>query len=486
MKSSTIFLLLLFLFSGLLFAGSQSESGRESGFESIAGGQFINPDEIDAESYLEDFTFDYKARPGQDLSIFVEIENEFILTRGGRLNLQIGLRTNSKSFYPKQNMNYILFIHNPGLLRYDEALSELSGALAKIKKDMDPGDKLGLYSVKDKKIHLIETESSIGQVLDEIKTNIKVYKNDDILTEALKAMNEIPNEYPRRFLWITDEDLVKDQSDAGIFSFSLKLYSQNKTSFSYLGYGEESLWATINTYLRDAGGSSYYVKDYSGLEATIMEDYSNFSHPTVEDIRINLSIYPYIQALQNDYRVTWYPSLSDFRPNYRFYNRPINYHFIKNMDYDTHKIFIHYLCVGAQNIILMNEFLRDKGYDKTIPIGMVSVEYYSNLHKEYRYVSEEINITYTDTWNEQEDHINPIVRKFTLIQNTPFILKEISQIVSQNRDYFTAILLVDNQINRLSDLESIYKDKEIGRDIENLMKYKELLMGQARSLNYIQ
>jgi hypothetical protein len=70
------------------------------------------------------------------------------------------------------------------------------------------------------------------------------------------------------------------------------------------------------------------------------------------------------------------------------------------------------------------------------------------------------------------------------LQNTAFILKELSNLVNQ-RQYYTAILLVDSQIKLLEAFLEEGPDDEITGDIETLNKNKALLMEQARSLQYI-
>ena len=74
--------------------------------------------------------------------------------------------------------------------------------------------------------------------------------------------------------------------------------------------------------------------------------------------------------------------------------------------------------------------------------------------------------------------------KYTVLQNTGFILKELSNLVNR-RDYYTAILLVDSQIKMLQEYLAEKHDDVIQKDIETLNKNKDLLMEQAKSLNYI-
>jgi hypothetical protein len=80
--------------------------------------------------------------------------------------------------------------------------------------------------------------------------------------------------------------------------------------------------------------------------------------------------------------------------------------------------------------------------------------------------------------------IDHSVGKYTILRNTAFILKELSNLVNR-RQYYTAILLVDSQIKLLEAFLKEGPDNEISGDIETLNKNKALLMEQARSLQYI-
>jgi uncharacterized protein YllA (UPF0747 family) len=95
-----------------------------------------------------------------------------------------------------------------------------------------------------------------------------------------------------------------------------------------------------------------------------------------------------------------------------------------------------------------------------------------------------LQIKYTEDYAEYEASIDQAVKKYTILQNTGFILKELSNLVNR-REYYTAILLVDSQIKILEKYLRERKDEKIEEDIKVLNKNKDLLMEQAKSLNYI-
>jgi hypothetical protein len=126
---------------------------------------------------------------------------------------------------------------------------------------------------------------------------------------------------------------------------------------------------------------------------------------------------------------------------------------------------LYYLSIGAVNKAAGDLYYRTVAEGMTAPVGFCSVEY-------------------TDDYDAYSAQIDQSVRKYTVLQNTGFILKELSQLVNR-RQYYTAILLVDSQIKMLEKYQAEKQDEEIAKDIETLSKNRELLMEQAKNLNHI-
>ena len=118
------------------------------------------------------------------------------------------------------------------------------------------------------------------------------------------------------------------------------------------------------------------------------------------------------------------------------------------MDIEEHRIFQYYLRISAENTTASNQYYREISSDRNVPVGFVSVEYYSYNEGKTKYRVFPLQVEYTDDYDSYLSQIEPSVRKFTILQNTAFILKELSNLVNQ-RQYYTAILLVDSQIRLL-------------------------------------
>jgi hypothetical protein len=480
-----ILILSLIYFPFSIFAGGGAQSGRDTNSDTVEAGQFINPAMVDAYEYINDYDFPYEINMKDDLSIFVKLEKGQVLSIGDNFNLLIGLKVNEQSHFNRNEGNYILFIHNPNLLLRQEWKDSITSVLQRIRQAQKSDAILGIFNSATNEIINITNNNAITEALNKIQNTRKIYTIDSILDQSFKCMEAIDNNYNTRFLWITDSDLLRSNNAARereYFDFLMKLQSQNDISFSYLGYGEVPNWATMNQSLKNVGGNSYYINTATELEDKIWDDYDRFVFPTVKDIKVNVTLNPWITESRFDYRNEWYP-VSNFTPVNANYTHTRS-NTIKNMDTEEHRIFQYYLRISAENTTASNQYYREISSDRNVPIGFVSVEYYSYTEEKTKYHVFPLQITYTDDYDSYLSQIEPSVRKYTILQNTAFILKELSNLVNQ-RQYYTAILLVDSQIKLLEGFLKEKPDNEISGDIETLTRNKTLLMEQARSLQYI-
>jgi hypothetical protein len=85
MKKYLIALLVSFI-TFTAFAAGKTDSGRDSSLDTIEAGKFVNPETVDAYAYINDYVFPYEISRNDDLSIFVKLEKEKILTIGDKFN----------------------------------------------------------------------------------------------------------------------------------------------------------------------------------------------------------------------------------------------------------------------------------------------------------------------------------------------------------------------------------------------------------------
>ena len=484
MKRALIILILVFI-PFCIFAGGQAQSGRDTNTDTVEGGQFVSPAMVDAYEYINDYIFPYRTDPDADLSIFVKLEKQSVLSIGDNFNLLIGLKVNEKDYFDRKEGNFILFIHNPVILLDKEWRNSITLALQKIRGAQQSNAVLGIFDSAENRIIEMPDNEAIEEALEQIANTRKIYAIDAILDQSFKCMEAIENNQKTRFLWLTDSDLLRSNNAARIqeyFDFLIKLQSQNNISFSYMGYGEVPDWATMNQSLKNAGGNTYFINSGEELEDEIWGDYDRFSYPAIENIKVNISLNSWISENRFDYRNEWYP-VTGFTPvNANYTHTRTNT--IKNMDADEHRIFQYYLRISAENTTASNQYYREISENRTVPAGFVSVEYYSHKEGKTIYRIFPLEITYTDDYDSYSSQIDQTVRKYTVLQNTAFILKELGNLVNQ-RQYYTAILLVDSQIKLLEGFLEEGPDDEISGDIETLTRNKILLTEQARSLQYI-
>ena len=484
MKGTAV-ILLFALVPFAVFAGGQKQSGRDTSADTIEGGQFINPAMVDAYEYINDYVFPYDINSRDDLSVFVKLEKGQVLSIGDNFNLLIGLKLNEQNYFRRNEGNFILFIHNPNMLLRTEWRNPITAALRRIRQAQQSDAVLGIFNPATNEIINIPDVNAIEDAFYQIQNTRKIYTTDTILNQSFRCMDDIGNDHSTRFFWMTDSDLLRSSNAARereYFDFLMKLQSQNNISFSYLGYGEVPNWATMNQSLKNVGGNSYYINSAAELEEKIWDDYERFVFPTIQNIKVNVSLMPWIAESRYDYRDEWYP-VANFTPVNSNYTHTAS-NSIKNMDADEHRVFMYYLKIEAENKTASDLYYRTISSGRIVPVGFVSVQYYSYSEGKTKYRVFPLQVTYTDDYDSYSAQIDLSVRKYTVLQNTAFILKELSNLVNR-RQYYTAILLVDSQIKLLEGFLKENDDKEIAGDVETLTKNKALLMEQAKSLQYI-
>jgi hypothetical protein len=498
-----IFVLMMLAIPYMVFSGGQNESGRNSSFDTVETGQVANALKIDVNTTINDFSCPYAIDTKEDLSIFVTLEKTKIFKNDtDRFNLLLGLKVNTKEFFKKTARNYIVYIDNPGLLLDKVWREALVSSLVYIRQTQSPNAVFGVFSAAENKIITIPSVESIPAILNDIQKNKKAPSAAAVLDNACQQMGKIGNGLTTKLVWVSDTSFINDSKDSGMFDFFMKLYAQNNMTFSYLGYYEKPIytttntkqiqkkerqrygtipnWALMNTALKSAGGSSYYTETAKELSETILDDYDRFVRAAVENIRVKVSLMPWILTDYVDYRSEWYP-VNNFRSQYG--NRiSLGQFELKNMEYDEHKTYLYYLVMRPDVQFRLAENKMDTD-NNVLPVGTCSVEYYSYTQGKTVYKTYPLNIDYTDDYGAYKAGINDTVVKYTILQNTAFILQELNGFL-QTSNYYNAILLLDAQIRNLKKYQGIQADAMISDDIETLQENKNLIMYQARKSIY--
>ncbi|MDR0628417.1 MAG: hypothetical protein LBG24_01995 [Treponema sp.] len=503
-----IILLCMVLYAMNVFAGGQAESGRSASYGAAETGQFTESSQVDVPSAINDYSFPYTVNNDEDISVFVKLEKNALPVMEERitdanLNLLIGLQVNNKDFFTRNEGNYIIFIQNQALLQKDDWRTALISVVTHIRQAQKTNAVLGVFSPQDNSVIEIPTAASIPGILSQIQNSRRTnYTTGSLFDKVIQAEEKIDNGYATRFVWISDSDPLKDSSEIEIFNFFSELGAQNHISFSYLIYNEppdlsglnarrvlkkERIryrdmpnWAVINDALIRFGGDSCFVQTVHELEKTLLSDYERFVYPAVENIKVYMTLKPWV-------RFHGY--------NYGIYSE------IKSMDYDEHRMFLYNLNIqpayspadirhGNQSVesVQIDPF-REAFENGIIPVGICTVEYYSFNAKEIIYKTYPMQVSITEDHREYLKSIDETVSKYTVLQNTSTILANLS-VFSNRKDipalsYYRTILMVNSQIQKLQEYHYKKDDPIIAEDIETLKQNRDVLMGQARSLHYI-
>lgn len=480
-------------------AAQKSESGRTGAYSGVDSGQFTAPLKIDDSIVINDYPFPWEIENNEDLSVFARLEKNVLLREGGSFNLLVGVKANDREFFKKQEGNYIVYIHNPSRFLNHEQKTALVSVLSKIQRSMGNGSVCALFSPTSGLI-VVSSPSDIQDGLERVREDRKNYTGDIILKEAHEALRTLNG--PSRLVWVSGESLFSSAQDSRVFDFYLRLYDLYRIGFSYMGFFENRTpadfnsrsgrrrekqryaalpdWQSINGVLRNSGGASRYLQNTRDLEESLWEDYDRFTHPAVRDLKIRITLMPWISIRPGD------NGMDLPNPYYNGYDPRSNLEqSIPAMDYGDHRMSFCYLHIENPNRLFLDPVFGSLPPDGPVPVGSCSVEYYSTSRGErvYKYIP--LSIRFTGDYQEYLNAGDEIVSRYSILQNTAFILENLGALADRG-DYYAALLWVERQVLILENQYNRIGNKDdplsimIAEDIETLKKNRDLLTRSRR------
>lgn len=132
MKYLIVFII---LFSSVInaFCGAQAETSRDQTMDMINEGTFVAQSYLDAESFIDEYRFDYEPDEKKSMSIYLDIDKPFVFFLGDYVTIQVSIVTNYEEYYTYQPFAYVLCIDDPNLLEdktnFDSILTAISHLL---------------------------------------------------------------------------------------------------------------------------------------------------------------------------------------------------------------------------------------------------------------------------------------------------------------------------------------------------------------------
>lgn len=452
MKNKRLYSILcvLFLTSCLVFAGGQQDSGKAYANQATEIAQLDMGDVLYPQTYLSNFTFPYKVIKDEPLSVFINQEHENLLTSGGTSNILVGLRVNDKELFKVRDVNYVIYIQNPAFLQTERVFKLYESALNRIFDIKSEKSRIALYSGLRKSIQVISKQENITKTLQAISSETKNKDNQQILKDIYSELITKENGLPWRVIWVSDENVFKTSENISFYEMMYESYKKYNISFSFLGYGPSPLWNNVNNQLCYTEGNTYYGKTYQYLENSVVTDFEGFAYPAIKDIKVSFSTYPWV--ISSTRKITQ----------------------IDNMNVNESKILLYSFAIDSA---INNQANLQK--ENEIAVGNIYIEYFNENTQKKTFTEYPISIKLTDNYDLYSESINPIVTKYVVLQETPYILKRVC-IANNRKEYGYALRLLNNQIEALTVLQQTSKDSQLALDIEMLEKFHESIITESQ------
>lgn len=451
MKKIAALTLFTVLVCNFILAGGQKETGRNYIASTADTGDIIESSYIDTSSFINAYAFPYKANEQDDLSIFFLNNKVSYLTSGGTQSLVLGLRANQPAFFESRDVNYVMYIQNPSFLKTDRSFKVFESSLQTIFDAKTSSTRIALFSAQSGSLSFIGSKAEITAALQQISNEVKVKQNLKTASLAFTAMKNDGNTNPWRFMWVTDENVLQSNTDISSFKVLASMHAALNISFSLLCYGSSPQWGSVNDMLTGIKGSSYYGKTYQYLESSISNDFIQFSKPAVSSITLTIAASPWLGG--------------------------------------NTQASINLGSLGAGQSLMIQQALELPAFesmplmrkDEFFTAAYCYISYYSHKEKKLKYITLNIDASYTDSIDQWYSSRNPIALKYITLSKTGETLSSMSKAFKLG-SYSTAFEYLDMQILSLKELDPDGKDILIRSDVQMLEKTRTSLFNQVQSV----
>ncbi len=486
-KKGILVIILSIVFSFSVFPGGEAESGRDSAISMVGADSYVASSYLDLDSILDDYYYPYEINQNESLSYNISVSNPSVLTIGGRVELQVSVKTNDYDYFPVTDFNYIIYINNSELLEDIKYRRAVRQSVRKIFALKPHNSHLFFYFKKDgiiKELTALTSLSSMIEGLENQYTFKLEEKSDDYDKKAKEDLSLLleaapQNGRPNKFFWIFNKAIAKSARDINdIFSIIAGLGDET-TEISFCGFSDNFRAATVNSIVDQFGGNSYFFTDADDLMSIIEEDYRFYLQPAVSDLKIS------IHSLENKTEIDPVILLL-LSSKYYGVELPPDSNFVKiievkSLGANEHHTYLtpfsispKYSCTRSLN---NNLVFKDSSVllDSDIyPFAMVLIEYFDHKMDKYVYSSGIETILYTPDYEDQMETLDSYVNRNIHIRDTYLLISEISSLL-RNGNYKDPLVKLNLQIEKLVYLNRKFNDDLISEDIEMLRKYKELI-----------
>jgi hypothetical protein len=254
-------------------------------------------------------------------------------------------------------------------------------------------------------------------------------------------------------------------------------HGTTSTEISFCGYTESFRPETVNRFVRQYGGNSYYISEPAQLAGIIHTDFEYYQRPAVSDLLVSvhqLGASPQRDPLRTHRQISMGPGehhtilLQMNVPSREEYGRVVKQSLMEGSLYLR----------TEKPVIEMEK--EEIDLPETYPLAYVTYQFYNRARDRMEYGAQEISVIYEHDYARYRTSEDLYVTKNKAILGTAVLFKQISGLLL-SRDFEQAIVLIRDQVKVLENVNRVVDDPLIAEDIDTLNEYKKLIAEYERS-----
>lgn len=435
-------ILMVFSIAFSAFAIQIKNSNRSAINYSLKNGNLPVEVKNGSDCYLDDFAFPYKNRKDEAVSVFVQQEKAFVYQNGDENNIQVAIKANSSNFFPTCDVNYVIFVSNPGFIGTEKGRAVFTQAVGEILSSKTESSVVYFYIAETEKLAAVTSVENLEEVLDELALS---EKSTDLAAslETIAKISSDDEKSPWKVLCVSEQDMFKNEIVEDCF-FQLP-FTHGNIDFAYLGYGVPSDWKKIGDKAEKLEVSIYYENTYQTLTSRIVSDFEKVSHVQVENLEVRI-VYPF--------DVHHMPKV------FRLGKLGVN---------ESHVLLEQVSIPSLISLKTPENFSAEEGFC----YANCSVKY--ELNGNIFYKTYPLSVKYSENPEEIENSKNEIISRNAAIKNSANIFFFVEKLMGFDMGN-QALAEINKQIATLEKIYETCPDRQLEVEIENLKMLKELVL----------
>ena len=100
-------------------------------------------------------------------------EKAFVYQNGDENNIQVAIKANSSNFFPTCDVNYVIFVSNPGFIGTEKGRAVFTQAVGEILSSKTESSVVYFYIAETEKLAAVTSVENLEEVLDELALSEK-------------------------------------------------------------------------------------------------------------------------------------------------------------------------------------------------------------------------------------------------------------------------------------------------------------------------